>query len=95
VSFPLLSDVDSTTALQFGSVYRLPDSIRRFFDEDGLDLAVGHGNPFGFLPVPATFVVDQAGIIRFVHASGDITDRAEPEDIAAQLRTIAKRGGTA
>jgi peroxiredoxin len=89
VSFPILSDLDSTTALQFGAVYRLPDSVRRFFDEDGLDLAVRHGNPFCLLPMPATFLVDRAGVIRYVHASGDITDRAEPEDIASRLRTIA------
>lgn len=95
VRFPVLSDVDSTTALQFGAVYRVPEAMRRFYLEDGLDLAVRHGNPSWFLPMPATFVTDRAGVIRFAHASGDITDRAEPEEIAARVQAIAGGGGMA
>jgi peroxiredoxin len=91
LQFPVLSDVDSATALEFGTNYRVPDALRAVQEANGLDLAVRHGDGSWFLPMPATFIADRSGILRFSYASGDITDRLEPELIVAMVRDIASR----
>ncbi len=65
------------------------DRLRAFFQDNGLDLALRHGDPSGFLPIPSTFIIDRAGIIRYAYASGGITDRMEPEETIALVRTVA------
>ncbi len=87
--FPVLSDVDGGTALQFGTIYRLPDALRAFYEAIGIDIGLRHGEQTWFLPIPATFITDRDGIVRHVHASGDITDRMEPAEIVARLRELA------
>ena len=87
--FPVLSDVDSATALAFGTNYVVPDAMRQVQEANGLDLAVRHSDGAWFLPMPATFIADRSGILRFCYASGDVTDRLEPEELLAALRTIA------
>lgn len=43
------------------------------------------------LPVPATYVVDKAGVIRFVHVDVDyMTGRAEPEAIVTALKALSR-----
>ena len=37
------------------------------------------------LPLPATFVVDRLGIVRFAEAHADFRVRPEPEDVMAAL----------
>ena len=86
LKFPVLSDVDSATALEFGTSYLVPDAIRRVQEANGLDLAVRHGDGAWFLPMPATFIADREGMLRFVYASGDVTDRLEPADLVAKVR---------
>jgi peroxiredoxin len=44
------------------------------------------------IPVPATFVVDQQGVIRGRHVDGDYTYRMEPAEILAVLREIVSEG---
>lgn len=90
--FPVLSDVDSATALEFGTNYVVPDALRQVQEANGLDLAVRHGDGSWFLPMPATFIADRSGILRYTYTSGDITDRLEPEMIVTLVRQIASHG---
>lgn len=87
--FPVLSDVDGGTALQFGTIYRLPDALRAFYQNIGIDIGLRHGDRTWFLPIPATFITDRNGILRHVHVSGDITDRMEPSEILARIIEVA------
>lgn len=87
--FPVLSDVDGSTGLRFGTVYRAPDALIAYWSGAGIDLAARHGDTDGFLPMPSAFVADRAGIIRFAYASGDVTDRVEPDEIVRVFRQIA------
>jgi peroxiredoxin len=86
--FPVLSDIDSATALEFGTNYLVPDAIRQVQEANGLDLAVRHGDGAWFLPMPATFIADRDGMLRFAYASGDITNRLDPEDLVNQIREL-------
>jgi len=79
--FHVLSDVDSATALRFGTTYRVPDDLIDYWKSTRIDIDERHGDTDKFLPMPSTFVVAQSGIVQFGYASGDITDRVEPEVI--------------
>ena len=85
---PVLNDIDGAVGLQFGTMFRVPERLRDFYLKAGVDLTVRHGDPSWFLPMPATFIADSGGMIRFAYASGDITDRGEPDEIIAAVRTI-------
>jgi peroxiredoxin len=41
------------------------------------------------LPLPATFVIDAGGVIRWVFADADYTRRAEPAEVLAALDRLA------
>lgn len=86
--FKVLSDVDCGVALQFGTAYRVPKDYRDALRHFGTDLERRHGGGPGLLPMPATFVCDRAGLIRFAYVSGDITERAEPTVISDLVETL-------
>jgi peroxiredoxin len=92
LTFPVLSDFKNTVARQFGIVFRvgneLQDLSRTVFKND---LAVRNGEDTYELPVPATFVVDVSGIVRFAHVEADyMTGRAEPAEVVAALEAIVR-----
>jgi peroxiredoxin len=70
----------------------VPDPLRAFMLQVGVDLAHWHGDPHWLLPMPATFVADSTGTLRFAHASGGITDPMEPDAIVAAVRAIVGAG---
>ena len=85
----MLSDVHCGLGLDCGVVFQAPHVDRDMLLSFGNDLAQRHGNDAWFLPVPATFVVDRDGIVRWRFVEVDYTRRAEPADILAALRTLA------
>lgn len=92
LTFPVLSDFRNAVASQFGIVFRVGDKVqdlsRNVFRND---LALRNGEDSYDLPVPATFVIDGGGIVRFAHVNVDyMTGRVEPEEIIAALETIAR-----
>ena len=87
-AFEVLSDVDCGLGLGCGVVFRTPDIYRRLLLKYGSDLATRHGNQAWFLPLPAVFVLDRDGIVRWRFLSVDFTEQAEPEDILAAIRAL-------
>ena len=60
----ILSDLDLGVSLSFGLVSVVPARIKSRLLQRGLDLSALHGFSFWMLPMPATYVLDQRGIIR-------------------------------
>jgi len=88
LSYEVLSDVDSAVGLQFGVLFRAPAAYREVLAGYGIDLAERHGNDGGFIPLPATYVIDRAGIVRYAFVDIDFTRRAEPSAVVAALQHI-------
>ena len=86
--YEVLSDVDNEAAMQFGVVVNPPESYRALLAGTGIDLAERHGNPGGFIPLPATFLVGQDGIIRASWIDLDVTRRVEPAAIIDAVRRL-------
>jgi peroxiredoxin len=90
LTFPVLSDFGNKVARQFGIVFRIGDELKDFSKNVFKnDIAPRNGEDSYELPVPATYVVDTAGILRFAHVDVDyMLGRTEPEAIIAALENL-------
>ena len=84
-TFTVLSDSNLDAANGFELAFTLPPELVSFYGSVGTDIPVLNGNGLWVLPVPATYVIDEEGRIRFAHIEEDIRKRAEPGDV---LRVI-------
>jgi len=91
LAFEVLSDSNSDYARKLGLVFSLPETLRAIYKNFGLDLEKHNGEGQFDLPLPATFIVGNDGIIvsSFVHA--DYTLRKEPDEVVAELRAYLNR----
>ncbi len=85
----MLSDVGNTVARTFGLVFTVPAELRATYDRFGIDLAEANGDDSFELPIPATYVIDLDGTVRFAFVDPDYTRRADPSDIFDVLRLLA------
>lgn len=71
----------------YGISFDLPESLRGMYSRMGFpDRNPGTGWK---LPVPATFVIDQSGVIRSRHCLSDYRYRMEPRDIIEAVRELS------
>ena len=87
LDFAILSDIGSTTAKAYGLAFDLPDDLAAVYDKLGFDLQHVNGHS-RTLSLPATYVIDQAGTIRWAFTDTDYTQRAEPADIITALDAL-------
>ena len=85
LTFPLLVDADNELARQFGLVYRVPEEQQAIYRRTFVNLPFVNGDSSWELPIPATYVIDRDGTIRFASANEDYTERPEPLEILASL----------
>lgn len=87
----ILCDVDHGVALSSGLAFFLSDVLqRRYRDEFGTDLAQLYGSGGGLLPVPATFVIDGEGVVRYAFVDPDFRIRAEPAAAIAAVQALGR-----
>jgi peroxiredoxin len=84
----ILSDLDLGVSLSFGLVSVVPTEIKSRLLHRGLDLSALHGFSFWMLPVPATYVLDQHGIIRRACVGPDSITGATTETVLAALSEL-------
>lgn len=89
LTFPVLSDVGNEVARRYGLVFTVPADLRATYDVFGIDLAAANGTDAFELPIPATYVIDRDGIVRFAFVDADYTKRADPNDVVAALDELA------
>ena len=88
LEFEVLSDEGNRVARDYGLVMIVDEAIRPHYMQWGIDIPTANGDETFELPVPATYVIDQSGIIRAAHVDKDYTKRMEPADIVAALRAL-------
>ena len=86
LAYPVLSDSELTAARAFQIAFTLPDELADLYGKVGNNLPVLNGNGQWVLPVPATFVIDQQGIIQYAHVEADYRERAEPAEVMTAVR---------
>lgn len=85
----VLCDVDHGLALAAGLAFRCGETLRDRYLAVGLDLGALYGNDGWILPVPATYVLDRTGIVRFAFVDPDFRVRAAPEDVLEVVRRLS------
>jgi len=88
LEFEVLSDVGNKVARDFGIVFKLTDKMQEIYKNFGIDLPTANGDQSFELPIPATYVVAQNGIVSFALIDADYTNRLDPETIIAELRKL-------
>ena len=87
-TIPLLYDLDGSVMEAYKIAFTIPEYLQSGYQMFG---GFPDANPeTGWrIPVPATFVVDQQGVIRSRYINADYTRRMEPAEILRVLREIA------
>ncbi len=85
----MLSDPGNRTADAYGLTFTLPDELREVYEQFGIDVPAHNGDDSWRLPMPARFVVDRDGIIRYAKADPDYTVRPEPDETVEFVQRLA------
>ena len=88
LAFDLLHDSGNKVAEAYSLAMALPDDLIAVYRKIGVDLEKFNGDTAWTLPIPGRFLLDPAGIVRWVEADPDYTTRPEPEQTLAALRVL-------
>ncbi|MFK4065730.1 peroxiredoxin-like family protein [Streptomyces sp. NPDC029674] len=88
LGFDVLSDIGSDVAEQYGVAFDLSDELGALYDRLGFDLDRVNDGHARTLPLPATYVIDRSGTVRWAFVDTDYTVRAEPSDILNALDAL-------
>ena len=90
LEFNVLSDVGNDVARQYTTVFKNSDSPIKAMADLGYDFFSFYDNPSAELPVAATFVISQKGVVVFAESEGgDYRKRIEPKAVLAALKSIS------
>jgi peroxiredoxin len=87
LSFHVLSDPRNQVAEKYRLKFKLPDDLHDIYRSLGFALDRYNGDNSWELPVPATYVIDQQGIIRFANVDPDYRTRTEPGEVLKLLQS--------
>lgn len=85
-AYTLLSDSKMEAAKAFGLAFEVDAATREKYKGYGIDLEAASGETHHLLPVPAVFLADQDGVIRFAHSNPDYKVRLSNEAILDAVR---------
>lgn len=86
LAFDVLSDVDQAVIRAYRLQFTVPADMKDLYlTTFHNDLSAQAADGSWDLPIPATFVIDRAGIIRARHVSVDYRTRMDPVEIEAAL----------
>ncbi|WP_224482932.1 peroxiredoxin-like family protein [Robertkochia aurantiaca] len=88
LEFEVLSDIDNRFAKSLGLVFSLPESLKQIYEQFGIDLKKHHQNTDFELPMPATFIIDKGGSVRYSFIDEDYTKRADPAEVITALKNM-------
>jgi peroxiredoxin len=92
-AFLVLCDLDNSYGLELNLVMWLGDRIAGLMRGIGLPLDRIQGNPSCFVPLPATFVLDENGIILARYVDPDFRKRMEVTDVLDVIAAHTRSAG--
>ena len=92
VRYPVLTDIDNGYALSLNLAIWVGDEMQRILESGGRQLPDYQGNNAWVLPIPATFVVAQDGIIAARFIDPDYRKRMAIEDLLSALNSGQSQG---
>jgi peroxiredoxin len=92
VRYPVLTDIDNGYALSLNLAIWVGEEMQRILESGGRQLPDYQGNNAWVLPIPATFVVAQDGIIAARSIDPDYRKRMAIEDLLSALKSTQSQG---
>lgn len=87
LEFDVLSDIGNTVGKEYGVVFTLTDAVAAIY-EAGFGLSEKNGDTNNQLPLAATYVIDEKGIIQYAFLDADYRKRAESTEILSALAKL-------
>lgn len=84
----VLCDVDHGAALDLGLAHHAGAELLQRYLSAGLNLTDVYGTDSGILPIPATFLLDEAGVVQAAFVDPDFRIRAGAETMVSALRRL-------
>ena len=88
LTYRLLSDSDMSASKKFGLAFKVDTTTVNRYKRNGLDLADRSGYDHYLLPVPAAFLIDTQGVIRYRYFNPDYTVRIENDEILSAVEEM-------
>ncbi len=88
LTYEVLTDTHNALARQYGLVFTMSEQVRPIYQQIGFDIPAHNGDNSWELPFPATYVVDQNGMVVYSFVNADYTKRAEPATVVAVLQAL-------
>lgn len=85
LAFEVLSDTGNNLSSAAGLAFKLAEKLKPIYSGFGFELPKYNGDDSWTLPIPATFVLNPQGTIRYAYVNADYTQRADPDEVIAQL----------
>jgi len=90
-TYQLLSDSDMSVTRAFGLAFQVDDPTIQKYQGFGIDLEKASGYDHHLLPVPAVYIVDTAGTIRFAHWDPDYKQRLSSDKLLEAAGRVTAR----
>lgn len=87
LEFEVLSDLGNKVAKEYGIVFELIPEVADIYQK-GFDLHGYNGDESNELPLAATYIIDQKGIIQYAFLDAEYRNRAEPAEILEALKQL-------
>ena len=87
LKFEVLSDINNQVGRKYGLVYKLSPDVEKMY-ESKIGLSKYNGNKSAELPMPATYIIDKEGVIRYAFVDADYKKRADPNEVIKALREL-------
>jgi peroxiredoxin len=86
IRYRLLSDASAAAAQAYSVAYRIPVETGKAYRENGIELSPAPDSNGFWLPVPTAFIVNRAGVIRFVYSNPDPSIRISSEELLSAAK---------
>lgn len=92
VQYPVLTDIDNGYALSLNLAIWVGEEMQQILESGGRKVPDYQGNQAWVMPIPATFVIAQDGLITARFIDPDYRKRMTIEDLLVALKTAQNRG---
>ncbi len=90
LGYHVLSDQYGAVGKEFGLMFKLPKDLISVYKDFGIHLDKTNQTKKWELPLAATYIVDQKGVIRYAFVEADYKLRAETTEIIKELAKLNK-----
>jgi len=90
LSYQLYSDNSMDASKAFGIAFRVDDQTYKALIGFGVNIEEASGHSHRLLPVPAAFLVDKDGVIRFHYANADYKVRVSSDKLIEEAKALQK-----